>query len=226
MIGCADRESYLERFLWGEATAEEVATFESHTSACVSCSEAFAAAVIFDRSMKSTLPAWAAKVPNPRDAILQKITVGSMMDSTPASWKAVRWRAVRFVLLCGLVAMLAVAFEGFMTLTIARKKMQRDITAAEVKAYGGLLSRYQDHHRLLPASGNKNMTGDLATFVRFPFDQSRVVDQQALDTWNEPYVYRAHGESFTLYSKGENRRDEQGQGDDILYVAAAREAGG
>jgi len=37
------------------------------------------------------------------------------------------------------------------------------------------------------------------------------------DPWGEEYVYKFDGENFTVYSKGPNRIDEQGSGDDIVY---------
>ncbi len=37
------------------------------------------------------------------------------------------------------------------------------------------------------------------------------------DPWGEEYVYKFDGENFIIYSKGPNRIDEQGSGDDIVH---------
>lgn len=37
------------------------------------------------------------------------------------------------------------------------------------------------------------------------------------DPWGEEYVYKFDGENFSVYSKGPNRIDENGSGDDIVY---------
>ena len=41
-----------------------------------------------------------------------------------------------------------------------------------------------------------------------------------LDVWNRPYIYHLteNSSGYSLYSKGENGRDEQGGGDDIFYL--------
>jgi len=41
----------------------------------------------------------------------------------------------------------------------------------------------------------------------------------AIDAWESNLVYTANGDSFTLYSIGENLADEAGQGDDITVPA-------
>lgn len=37
------------------------------------------------------------------------------------------------------------------------------------------------------------------------------------DPWGEEYVYKYDGENFIIYSKGPNRIDENGSGDDVVY---------
>lgn len=230
MKGCEGTQPYIEKFLWGEATPAEVAGFEGHAAGCASCKEAFAGAAAFDVAMKGTLPALAAGIANPRDVILEKITVGNLMNAKPPSWKTLRWRAVRGVLLLGLLATIAVAFEGYATIAIAQRKMYREIASVEVKTFGGLLERYKEAQASLPESGNAEMVADLRTYWlqrrpnsgTYPFEQDRVVDEIALDPWNEPYVYQLTGEAFILYSKGENGRDDGGGGDDIVYAPPSR----
>lgn len=229
MKGCQGREAYLERYLWGETTPEEVAGFESHAAGCASCKGAFTAAAAFDAAMKKAMPAWAASVSNPRELVLEQITVGDLMAPKPTTWKTVRWRAVRWVLLFGLVASVAVAFEGFATMAIARKKMLRDVTVVEVRSIGRFIERYGARENEFPGSGNENMVADLVMVwgrAHSPFDEERVVANRALDPWGEPYVYRRGEGSFILYSLGENGRDDQGQGDDIPYSTSSKGRGG
>lgn len=234
MPGCEGRDSYLEKFLWGEATPEEVAKFESHSAGCVSCREAFGAAAFFDGALKGALPAMASQIGNPREAVLEKITIGNLMNARPPSWKTIRWRAVRWVLLFGLLATLAVSFEGFVTVALARKKMLRELCAAEVKTFGSFIQRHDDPTGISRLGAeNSDMVADLVTYWSrrgfrrsYPFDEDRVVDGQALDPWDKPYVYQSTGDSFVLYSLGENGRDDQGGGDDVTYSSTLRARGG
>ena len=222
MSGCQGREAYLEKFLGGEASAEEVAVFESHAAGCTGCHAAFASVSAFDTALRTALPALAAGLSSPRVAILDQIEVGKLLSAKAPSWNAVRWRAVRWVLLFGFLAAVGVAFEGYATVAIAKRKMLRDVASAEVNSFSRFIERYRELKGSLPDSRNEQMAADLISHwkrqgnLTYPFDSERVVDSQALDPWRRAYVYQSDGDSFILYSLGENGEDDQGKGDDIV----------
>ncbi|MBQ4814532.1 type II secretion system protein GspG [Pseudoalteromonas luteoviolacea] len=60
------------------------------------------------------------------------------------------------------------------------------------------------------------LTGD-----SYGIDGERIIDSIPMDTYGEEYIYRYPSKcgrkDFDLYSKGENREDECGSGDDISF---------
>ena len=209
MSPCPDRDAYIEKLLWGEAPPEEMAAFESHAGGCMPCGEALAGATTFDAAMKAMIPAMASHGTNPRAAVLQQVRVGKLMTSKATSWKTIRWRAMRWVILFGFLASLAISFQGYMTVAIARKRMRRDIAAAELKGISHFIEQYREKEGRLPESGNAEMVYGLLLHWepdRLPLDRDRLIEDEALDPWRRPYVFQSTDGSFVLYSMGENGR--------------------
>jgi hypothetical protein len=223
MTPCDRSQAYVEKFLGGEATAEEVAAFEGHAATCSPCREAFQAASTFDTAMKASVPHWTAGLSNPREAVLQKIEMGRLMGRTSTPYPAVRWRAVRWTLFIGFLAFLAIQFQALATFAVQREVARKTQAQQQARAYSHFLHRYQAETGALPESGNTRMALALMREFRhpqlhtFPFDAAEIVDEQVLDPWRRPWVYRSDGRSFTFYSLGENGRDDQGEGDDVVW---------
>ena len=228
MTACDQTQSYLEKFLGGAASPEQVASFETHSAGCSPCHSAFARAAEFDTMMKAAVPGMAGGFHSPREAVLHRVEVGAApIDgaSVIQPYRVPRWRAVRWSLMLGFVATLAITFEGIASVAFIQKKARRTQAELEVRVFHHFIHQYHAQTRALPASGNTAMVVDLMGHWRkpgrrlfgFPFEADRLVDSQALDPWGRPYVYESDGGTFNLYSVGENGRDDQGEGDDVRW---------
>lgn len=73
-----------------------------------------------------------------------------------------------------------------------------------------------------PASPNLNMVKVLKKCGVYHFAKEELDQKgEVIDQWGHPYIYRCPGKifrDFDLYSAGPNGRDEEGGGDDVLYI--------
>lgn len=226
MNACNQTRPYMEKFLGGAASPEEVAAFEAHAATCSPCHGAFAEVAAYDTAMKAVVPALAVPFSNPREAVLGNIEVGHLMGKPVQPYRVPRWRAVRWVLMLGFLATLAITFEGIASVAIIKKKARRAEAEMEVRAISHFIHRFHADNRRLPETGNTAMVIDLMghfrkpdrRIVAFPFEARRLDESQALDPWGRPYVYEARGRTFSFYSVGEDGRDDGGKGDDVTWT--------
>ena len=87
------------------------------------------------------------------------------------------------------------------------------VTRARLVAMRAAIARHQSATGELPSSVKQ-----LAVVARLYAPQTPMPRGLAVDGWQQPFVYQLAAElpqGYLLYSMGENRRDESGNGDDL-----------
>lgn len=112
-------------------------------------------------------------------------------------------RILKFVLIA---ICLSVGLAGFLIKPTGFKKEEN--VRANLQAIQAMLEQYKSDTGQYPTT----QQGLLQLYESNYVNTKNV----AIDAWESNLVYTLDGESFTLYSIGENLADEAGSGDDII----------
>jgi hypothetical protein len=211
---------------------------------CLRCRESSAERARLESLLGDTLATMDAWAAGRADSLCSSIAAAVAREEELRQARLQRRRAWRFALFAitlSAVALLAFAYLGFVAAwravraQRAASAQQRTLAATELRTLAIILAHFQRETGRLPGAGEEDFVRALGTLrpsgtPYFDFDERRLGPGGAtyLDPWGTPFRLVWRRQVAQVYSCGPNRRDEAGEGDDIVqgFVAASGDGAG
>jgi hypothetical protein len=239
-------DSWIDRDLLGDLTAEEREALETHWPDCPSCRSRLEAMRSLEKAIGEGLNIASQAFTSPREKILKRIEAKEREPGvrepgvrepirTARPLRRFRWKLVFLTTNVAAALLLLLAYFGY-AVVVLRMKRQARLTVArtDVRVLTITLHTYRRDLRKSPPDGIENLVRALRKSIPnrpwpssyFTFPEERIQGGTYLDPWGRPYIYRSPNGAgeirIFLYSLGENGLDERGGGDDISNLYWAR----
>lgn len=206
---CADAKGVFEKILTGEASDQAASAFSGHLEGCEGCSRRYQSRITMNQKLESIFRQSNTLFSDPPPLPLPELATPDRLQ------KAASHALVDFMML--LIASFSVLFFLFL-LVVSYRSISRQYQAIRIfQATQETLQASRAGRRMMiqmPDLKAHEVMDKLAAMQQ-KSDATAMPRFAEKDPWGSPYVGEMADGLFRMRSWGPDRKDQQGQGDDI-----------